>query len=394
VSAHQIKVAITLFNIVGPAGNSTFGLPSTQEQQENYQQVIDAINASGGVACRKLVAQFYTVNPVDQSDLQQKCLDIVQAGVFMEIDAGAYTNLPAMADCFPQNRIPFLGTALLPSKQVEQFYPYLFGRVDMEVLYKNTIMALNARGFFSAANKFNALGILYRDCIPQLYGEFTGWLQQVGIPSSKIVSYDVGCPTAYADPSQLSQAILKFEQHNVSHVTELQEFPDFSNFTILAEQQGFHPRYGLPDDGILATAYGSQHDDYSNIANAIIITSDRYGEERTPGMAPTAGTARCNAIFQSHGRPPVYQQPVGDGGIACSELWEVAAAIDHAPALQRTALAAGLQAARSLDFSYPYGPANFTGSGVTYGDEFWRPDQFFASCNCWRVIDPTFHPSF
>lgn len=52
-----------------------------------------------------------------------------------------------------------------------------------------------------------------------------------------------------------------------------------------------------------------------------------------------------------------------------------------------------------MDFTYPDGPNDFasnrfTGSKVTYGDEFWRADQFLPSCSCWRVVDATFHPSF
>jgi hypothetical protein len=255
------------------------------------------------------------------------------------------------------------------------------------------VFALHQLGFFGAAKGFTKLGVLYRDCVP-LLGEFTSWLNQVGVTNSQIVTYDVGCPAAFATPDQLEQAVLKFESSGVRSVTELEEYTDFSNFTTIAQQQGFTPHYGIPDDGILAISYGNQHPDYANIANAIAITPGRFGEEDTPGSVPSPATARCNAIYAAHGRPSVYRQPVGTGGTACNQLWEAVAAIAHAPVLQRAALAAGLQAVKSIDFSYPGGPNDFSGVHVTYGDEFWRPDQFFTSCNCWRVIDPNFHPSF
>ena len=57
------------------------------------------------------------------------------------------------------------------------------------------------------------------------------------------------------------------------------------------------------------------------------------------------------------------------------------------------ALAVGLQRARSLDFSYPNGPNDFSGSQVTLGGEFWRVAQYFPDCSCWRVVDPAFHPN-
>ena len=392
VSASQIKIAITLVNIVGPAGNSYFGVPTTDEQQQDYQQVLDSINASGGAACRKLVAQFYTVNPADQSDQQQKCLDIVQAAPLFVLDAGGYFS-SAAANCYPQHQIPFMGTGLLATAQRDQFYPYLFGITTMEPLYHNTVQALQQRGFFTAGNGFQKLGLIYRSCWPQVVQEVIGWLQQAGVSSAQLVTYDVGCPQQFANPSDLQQAILKFSAAGVTHVSTVQFTADFANFTTIAQQQGFKPKYGIPDDGIVPTSYGTTHPDYTNIADAIAIAADRYGEEHTPGLAPTGATQKCDAIYKAKGRPPVYQQPVGFGGVACDQLWEVAAAMSHAPSLQRTSMADGLRATKSLDLSYPRGPADFSAPKTTTGGQFWRPLQFFAACNCWKVLDATFHPT-
>jgi hypothetical protein len=396
VSPTQIHIAITLINIVGPAGNATFGVPSTGQQQSYFQDVVNAINASGGVACRKLVPTFFQVDPADQSDEQTKCLDMAQARVFAVIDVSGYNSSgdPAAKDCFAQQQIPLFYGDRLAQKQSSQFYPFLFGGGTFDTLYRNTVFGLKARGFFSPASGFQNLGFLYRDCEPEIPNEFVGWLKQVGLSSSQIVTYDVGCPSGYADPSVLEQAILKFQQNHVTSVTEAMDYADYSNFTTIAQQQGFHPRYGFADDGIVPLTYGAQHPNYSNIANAIAITSDRYGEELTPGFRPSPGTSRCNAIFSATRTPPVYQQPNGFGGTACDLLAMFSTAVGHAPALERRALAAGLQAAPSIDFSYPWGPGDFAGSGVTTGGEFWRVDQFFTTCGCWRVTDPTFHSSF
>ena len=35
-----------------------------------------------------------------------------------------------------------------------------------------------------------------------------------------------------------------------------------------------------------------------------------------------------------------------------------------------------------------------TGDRVTTAGQFWRVDQFFEDCECWRVIDPEFHPNY
>jgi hypothetical protein len=108
-------------------------------------------------------------------------------------------------------------------------------------------------------------------------------------------------------------------------------------------------------------------------------------------MRPTPATVRCDAILRKAGIAPTYQSMAG---LACDELWMLKAAIEHAPAVRPDALAAGLQRARSVDFAYPGGPNDFSRPGTTTGGQFWRVAQFEPSCRCWRVIDPTFRPSY
>ncbi|HET6965281.1 MAG TPA: hypothetical protein VFH58_10950 [Acidimicrobiales bacterium] len=394
ISATQIKIAVITVNLVGPAANSTFGLPPPSDQQAYFQDVIDSINASGGVACRKLVAAFFEGDPVDQSQLEQLCQSVIGQNPFFVIDLGAFYESPQIATCFPNSHIGFLSSAVTPQRILKQFYPYLFAGKQAEQLYRDTVLGLKQRGFFTASQGFGKLGVIERSCESEFPAEFRSWLLAAGLSPSQIVTHDEGCPSQFDTPSDLEQAILAFKSAGVTSVTQVQDNQDFSNFTTVAEQQGFRPRYGIADDGVVAITYGSQHPDYQNIANAIAITADRYGEEKTPGYPVSPGTARCNSIMAAHGYPPTYQAPDGIEGIACDFLWMFQAAVDHAPALQHADVATGLQAARSVDFAYPYGPNDFAGPGVTYGGQVWRTDQFLPSCTCWRVIDPTFHPAF
>ena len=161
----------------------------------------------------------------------------------------------------------------------------------------------------------------------------------------------------------------------------------------IAQQQGFRPQYGLPDESMIDVAYGSQGANPDNVVGAIAIAQGRSGEERTPGAAPTAGTAKCNAVYAAHGIDAVYKLPAG-AGYVCDQLWMLQAAVTNAPAFRPDALAIGLQRAKSIDFSYPGGPNDFTGTRQTTGGQFWRVAQSMAACKCWQVIDPTFHPSY
>ena len=389
VTATQIKVAVTLTNIVGPAANSLFGIATPDEQKTWYEAVFDDINKTGGIGCRQVVAQYYPTNPTNQDELQQRCLEIAQAGVFAEIDNGSYAIYP-QKHCFAQHQIPFFGGYILFRDEIDDFYPYLFNISEFDSLDRNAVFALKERGFFNIPGK---LGFTYRDCDKPIINKWMSWFQQAGVPSSQIVTYNFGCPSVFANPSDIQAAVLEFHQNGVTHMTAHQIVGDFANFSNAAEQQGFRPKYGLPDESIIDVAYGSQAPNPNNIADAIAIAQGRSGEEHTPGSVPSPGTAKCDTIYHAHGIEPTYKLPAG-AGYVCTQLWMFRAAVNNAPALNSAALAAGLQRARSIEVSYPAGPNDFTGTRATTGGQFWRVAQFKEACKCWQVIEPNFHPSF
>jgi len=394
VTSTEIKIAIILvdINVAGSSSaNGVFHVASTSQQKAYYNAVLDDVNSSGGVACRKLAAQFFSANPADSSNLQQTCLDIVQAGSFAVLDPGAYAQSTLMS-CYAQNQIAYFGGYLLPDSLRKRFYPYLFEFNTFDRIYHDTVFGLKSRGFFDPANGFRKLGFLYESCFPDVVAKELDWLRQVGISGSQLVTYDDGCPSTFPSPSDDQQAVLKFQQAGVTHITDLGLIGNIGNFTNIAQRQGYHPKYGLPDDELVPGTYGSTHPDYQQLNGAIAITNNRDGENTTPGARPTAGTARCDAILAKHGLAPTYKQPDAAGN-ACDHVWMFVAAVSHAPALRPDALAAGLQSAGSVEWGYPQAPTSFTGAGVTTGGQFYRTLQFTTACNCWRVIDPTFRPS-
>jgi len=390
VSATQIKLAVMLVDIAGPAADSTFGIAPPEQQKADYDALIDSFNKAGGVACRKLVAQYYQVNPADQNDQQNKCLTAVQAEPFVVVDPGSYSFTSPM--CFPLHHLPYFGGFFNSVQQSHDAYPYLFNLGTYDHLYRDTALGFRDRGAFNPSTGFKKLGLIYRDCHKELVDQEFASLHQAGLRDDQIVSYDFGCPSAFASPSDIQQAILKFKSAGVTHATGVYVYGDLANFTNVAQQQGFHPQYLLADDGIIAISYGNLRPNPANIANALAITSGRYAEERTPGLSPTGGTAACDAMYAAHGLPPTYKVDP-EAGNACNELWMIKAAAEHAPVLSAETLAAGLQRTKSIDFSYPNGPNDFSGPQVTLGGEFWRVTQYFPDCSCWRVIDPNFRPN-
>lgn len=394
VTETEIRIDITLAEAGGSAANETFGLPSAEEQKQDYQVVINALNREGGAACRKLVPHFITGNPTDSSSQQSVCLQVAQDKPFAALDIGLYYSPPAAKHCIAQHRIPFLVETLMTESEGNKFYPYLLSsRGSYDVLYRNTIFGLKDRGFFDPGKGMRKLGVLMQDCAPELNTKFLNWLGEAGVQKSQIVTYNLGCPSPFSSPGDIAQAVLRFQSSGVSHVTYSQAASDFPNFTKIAQQQGYHPRYGIPDDGLLCCPGSAFAPDRDNFDGAVGITFMRWGDYDS-GVAPTAGTKRCDAIYAAAGRPPVHKQKASIAGMICSQIWIFAAALNNSPSLTRTGFVDGLHRAGSVETSYPNGPNDFKAPRVLTAGQFWRAAEFNASCNCWKVLDPTFRPSF
>jgi len=390
VTAKTIKIALVMVNVTGIANNSSLGIAPLSQQKAGYEALVKATNAAGGIACHQVVPDYIEANPADQPSLQQTCLQIVQDKPFAVLDGGAYAAFP-IVDCFPQHKLPYLGGYILPQAQMQKFYPYLFEWNNADNLYQTTITALNTEGFFNPAKAGQKLGIVYQDCNPQHYTEVRNLLTQYQVPASSIVTYDVGCPSAFTSSVTLEQAILKFKAAHVTNVTTVGFRGDFPTFTDLAQAQHFNPKYGLPDDQIVFSSYGTSPPNPANLANAIAVSQNRDAEAKTPGYVPSAGTTKCNKILATVGLKPVYDGTSGGGGPACNLFWELTAAVDHEPTLSQSLLPQGLKAAKSIDYSYPQGPNDYTfGTNVTWGGQYYRLDEFHTSCNCWQLMSHTF----
>jgi hypothetical protein len=395
VSATQIKVGVTIIDLAG--ANSAVGVPSPAVQQSDYQAMINYVNKTGGAACRQIVPDYFHINTLDQSSLQQACINATNAGLFFYIDLGGFAAYPSIASCFPQNHIPFYEQGNLPLAEMRQYYPYLFGAGSTDLLYFNTVYGLNQLGFFKSTNGFKKLGIVYNNCIPQEIGQVQSWLHDIGVPAAEIVTYNYGCAqTFYPNPSDAQQAVLNFQSAGVTNVMALAEATGWFQFTHIAANQGYQPKYGLPDEFVQIPSYSATGPDWSNAAGTILIAPDRFGEEHTPGTVPNAATQKCNQIMAAAGiTQTAYQQPVGMSGLACDQFWLLLAAVQHIPAMQRADLLPALLKAGTIDFAYPASPASFPTDQTTWAGNFWRPVTAVASCQCWSLTsNTTFQPSF
>ena len=393
VTADEVRIAIALTEIVGPAANQVFNVASPEVQRANFEAILDGINGEGGAACRRVVARYVTANPADEGQMIRLCRDLAGQEVFAVVDTGALGSRPAVLGCLGQAKLPYFGALYIPEGLRRQFFPYVFSLYTKEQLYRTSAFALREVGFFDAGKGFQKLGFIFKSCNPASIDAYRRWLGEAGVRDDRLVAYDVGCPSAFANPADLQQAVLTFRREGVSHVTAAEFQGDLPRFTSIAEQQRFRPRYGFPDENIISLASGTLAPDPENMIDAIAITTGRDAENRTPGMAPTPGTARCDGYLRARSLAPTWAQDETAGN-SCNQLWMLRSALDGAPALDATSLPAGLQRARSIDFAYPQGPNDFSGEGVTTGGQFWRTAQFSRACRCWQVVQRDFRRGF
>jgi hypothetical protein len=373
--------------------NSVFGAPSPSQQQGMWNAIFDAINKSGGAACQKIVPDFQTNNEFNPSSAQSACLAFIQHKDF----AVLFGFLPQSPDtCLLQAHIPVFEEIELSQADVQHYYPYYFsGDGALQVVYRNWAFASRQFNMFDPGHGFKKLGIFYKDCQPEVNQAMLADLQAAGVPSSAIDRADLGCPSAFASPSAIEQAVIKFKGDGVTTATIDNDLEDMQNITKQSQAQGFRPQWTLPDDGSVAiSGNASFAPDPNNFDNALAITPEQYGAQTTPGFKEDPTTVQCDQIMTSHGQPGAIASTDQFSGAVCDTGWMFAAAVDHAPSVAPDQVAAGLQRAGSIPFAFPYGPDSFSAPGTTWAGEFWRPVTYHTSCGCWQLDSPNFSPSF
>ncbi len=398
VTASTVTLAITVVNLSGGSlSNATVGVPSAQVQEKDWNLVAQHINETGGAGCRKIQLNFYSVNPLDAAGAEQQCLAIANSHPFMALDVGALSAVNA-SNCIPTAKVAFASQYLTPD-QLAKYYPYYLSLPDVPTnVLRNSVLGLNQLGYFTPAKGFKSLGVLYDTCNPALIAAERSALKEAGVPKSKIVYFNLGCPAGEQFTSaSMEQAVLSFKSARVTDVTSAGANTAAANFTQVAAQQNYKPIYVLTTDlAALPNASGSGAPNPANLNGAVNVATDAWGEKTTPGFTPSGGTQKCNAIFTAAGEPTVYNQMDGYGGVACDYLWYVQGILNHATSLQSAKLPAALHAVGVINYSYPNGPVNYTAApkGAPYGLSYWRPEYYLASCKCWHLANSKWNPPF
>jgi hypothetical protein len=394
ITSHQVNVAASIIDVSsGSLTNATVGVPSTKQQEADYNLLAKKINSEGGAGCRKIVMSYFDVNPVDAANAQQACLTMASAHPYIVLDSGALTAVGA-ASCIPEHHI-LLASSYLTPDDLKTYHPYTLaiGGNAQDAIHTG-ISALHQLGYFSAAKGFKKLGVMYHTCAPGSESLEQSGLEAAHVDAKSVDYFNLGCPSGQTDtPASMEQAVLAFKDAGVTDVTEI-AVNDWGLFTQVAQQQHFNPHYVFTDSAAAASNFtGTDAPDPTNFNGTVNIVEGGYGEATTPGFKPSSATKTCDAIFAAGGQPSVYKQPDGYGGFVCGYMWFVQALLNHASSVQPTAQVSSMHKIGVLDLPYAMAPLDFSASpaGSAYGVGEWRAVYYHASCKCWQVPNAAFH---
>ena len=373
-------------------------MPSAQVQENDWNLVAQHINKTGGAGCRKIQLNFYSVNPLDAAGAEQQCLAIANSHPFMVLDVGALSAVNA-GHCIPTAKVAFASQYLTPD-QLAKYYPYYLSLPDVPTnVLRNSILGLNQLGYFTPAKGFKRLGVLYDTCNPALIAAERSLLKEAGVPKSKIVYFNLGCPAGEQFTSaSMEQAVLSFKSAGVTDVTSAGANTAAANFTQVAAQQNYKPIYVLTTDlAALPNASGSGAPNPANLNGAVNVATDAWGEKTTPGFTPSGAEYGVQRHLHG-GRPADRVQP--DGWLRWrrmrTHLWYVQGIRTMPPRCGPRKLPVALHAVGVINYSYPNGPVNYTAApkGAPYGLSYWRPEYYLASCKRWHLPNTKWNPPF
>jgi hypothetical protein len=390
ITDKTILVDVSPVDLGGDSANHAAGAPSASEQQRFVQSLIDDVNARGGLACRKVTAKFHSANPLSPASTHAACLDLLADAPAAVIDFGglSYAN---SYDCVPQQKVPLITPLSILPSEVKSFAPYLASPVgDLVTAARDAVYGLKEQGFFDPGKGFKKLGLLEDQCMPEVTGVFEQTLSKIGITNAQISRYSFQCPiSAVPSAADIAAAVTQHRGDGATHVVSLTGAAGFGPYTQAAERQGYRPKYAVTD---YQSGYGywegpgQPQPNPDAFDGSLGISVYSYGVQHTTNVPMDAGTRRCQTAVVKAGFPPEWVFVNGGGGVICSAMWTLFAALGHARSLTPESILPGLFDAGPVELAYPIPNTTFRPPLKLVGGDVWQAGQWHKDCTCWHVL--------
>jgi ABC-type branched-subunit amino acid transport system substrate-binding protein len=384
-----IKIGIVTLNVAGL--QDAKGLDNGDNRAQ-AQAVVDTINATGGIAGRRVVAvfaQFDASSANWEADYQAVCTSLTEdSKVFAVVNASvAYAR--TFVPCLAQHDVPLIssGGGRGDDRQMKDWAPYLYhpGSADLTRAAHVYIDSLATRGFFGAGAR---VGLVRVDD-----AAFERVTNAVIRPRLAAAGVDLTDDAAVAAQSSLGQSasqmpsiVLRFQREGINRVLFLDNATLGVLFTLQASSQAYRPRYG-----------------FNTLSNPVLIQQNvsadgldgslGVGWQPTQDVAerddpnPPAAAKRCTDIMSKAGQGGVSRTGQWAERMYCDELFFLQLALDGASSLTPATLASrvaalGTRHQSPMTFTTRFGPGRPDGAASA------RATTYDRACSCFRYGGP------
>ena len=371
--------------------------------EPDYRVIQDAvvahINKTGGVGGHPLVASYYNASQTKsaQQISEEACAKWVQDDHVLAAMPGlAIIDTSLLSSCLNKAHVVTVYEGSYSTLDAKSFarLPYWFepDTLSLNELASLYAASLGAQGLLKGAR----VGLIY-DSYPQ----FAAVAKDVLIPAIRAAGGDVvstfqqgihGASDVGAGSSAMNSAVLQFRSNNVSEVMFFDAWVGaWIEFSIAAQDQGWHPRYLLssqdgpqdalstglvPPDQLPGTAFTGWYSVYD------VLPADGGNWARH---------AACLDVFRGANISVTSLGTDGYGAAMsmCSGLLVLQdAGARVAGPLTTAALASAVAGLGDRLQSATVAATRFA-RGTQYGVAGWRPGRYQESCGCFRYTGPT-----
>ena len=392
VTPTSIKVGVLLIDL-GGVGRLGFGIPGFDPKTEQgfYSAFIDRINAGGGVLGRKIVPDFITYDPTQESIMDAACLKATQDDHdFAVLDGGGVSGTAQLC-VTDQNATPLVTVGAVGTP--EGFYQQ--GRGRLFTLFESGMRSMSNMAWF-----LNQHGYLKGKTLGILDDTSPGDAQTVTDSAVAVLS-KLGYKIAYradmssdasTEQSQTPVAVQQMRAHGVNAIFLLTGLVETTEFVQAAANSGYAPAY-------FATDWQSQTADLAvenmpSSFQAVAVTTIRLGEWRV-NMGDSAVDQQCRQTYnQASGSSydpsnSNYEALMFSCGLV--NMFSEAAGKAGAD-LTRSGLTGALEGLGNLALPY-FGSGSFHAGKYDAGDSV-RTLRFQYGCKCWEPIDAFVPPQY
>lgn len=390
-TANEIKIGISLFQ-PGDIGNQ-FGIKAAYgDGQKQAQAVVNYINSKGGIAGRKVVPVFYTVDFARFGSIQDGQFEAEacekwtnDSRVFAVVNTAMARQ--ALLSCLGKKGVPGVHDAMgIDETRLTPYRDYYYSGVGAAALTIDrtaTVVAkvLGARGFYKSGAKPTVVGIIhYND---QFYGNVVNkklvpLIKSFGVKKVVVQAAPRGATTA--DGSYVA----RFQAEGVTHVQFLGESNAYPlTFMPAAESQGYRPKYGISTEQSPGFLESTSPIPRAQLANATAIGwSQVLDTSNANDPGPTGPNDRlCLSIEKAAGQDMSQRGARTTATVYCDGLFFLKQNLDRAENLTPAALAKSV-ASLGTGYSSPgiFNPTSFSATkhdgASTYRDLAFRNGAF------------------